>query len=68
MIIIPFHHLLARRRGDSRRARGRRFLRNRLLLGQQAIAANIRRARPRADCVWHIEEMVAWIRGKRMFM
>ena len=33
-----------------------------------AIAANIRRARPRADCVWHLDEMVVKIRGKRMFM
>ena len=33
-----------------------------------AIAANIRRARPRADCVWHLDEMVVRIRGKRMFM
>jgi transposase-like protein len=33
-----------------------------------AIAANIRRARPRADCVWHLDEMVVRIAGKRMFM
>ena len=33
-----------------------------------AIAANIRRARPRADCVWYLDEMVVRIRGKRMFM
>jgi len=33
-----------------------------------AIAANIRRARPRADCVWHLDEMVVKIRGKRKFM
>ncbi|MGE3692986.1 MAG: IS6 family transposase [Novosphingobium sp.] len=33
-----------------------------------AIAANIRRARPRADSVWHLDEMVVRINGKRMFM
>jgi len=33
-----------------------------------AIAANIRRARPRPDRVWHLDEMVVKIRGKRMFM
>ena len=33
-----------------------------------AIAANIHRARPRVDCVWHLDEMVVRIRGKRMFM
>ena len=33
-----------------------------------AIAANIRRRRPRADSVWHLDEMVAHIRGKRMFI
>jgi transposase-like protein len=33
-----------------------------------AIAANIRRARPRVDSVWHLDEMVVRIRGKRMFM
>lgn len=32
------------------------------------IAANIRRARPRADSVWHLDEMVVKIRGQRMFM
>jgi len=33
-----------------------------------AIAANIRRARGRADSVWHLDEMVVRINGKRMFM
>jgi putative transposase len=33
-----------------------------------AIAANIRRARGRADSVWHLDEMVVRIGGKRMFM
>jgi transposase-like protein len=33
-----------------------------------AFAANIRRARPRADSVWHLDEMVVRICGKRMFM
>lgn len=33
-----------------------------------AIAANIRRQRGRADCVWHLDEMVVQIGGKRMFM
>lgn len=33
-----------------------------------AIAANIRKRRGRADCVWHLDEMVVKIRGKRMFM
>ena len=33
-----------------------------------AIAANIRRARGRADCVWHLDEMVVRIRGQRMYM
>ncbi len=33
-----------------------------------AFAANIRRARSRADCVWHLDEMVVRINGKRMFM
>jgi len=33
-----------------------------------AIAANIRRARPRADCVWHLDETVVKIRGVRMYM
>ena len=33
-----------------------------------AIAANIRKTRRRADCVWHLDEMVVKIRGKRMFM
>ena len=34
----------------------------------QAIAANIRRARPPPDSVRHLEEMVVRIQGKRMFM
>jgi transposase-like protein len=33
-----------------------------------AIAANIRRARGRADIVWHLDEMVVRINGQRMFM
>lgn len=33
-----------------------------------AIAANIRRVRGRADSVWHLDEMVVRINGKRMFM
>jgi len=33
-----------------------------------AIAANIRRVRPRGDSVWHLDEMVVRIAGKRMFM
>lgn len=33
-----------------------------------AIAANIRRWRGRADSVWHLDEMVVRINGKRMFM
>lgn len=33
-----------------------------------AIAANIRRQRGRADAVWHLDEMVVRIGGKRMFM
>ncbi|WP_219895026.1 IS6 family transposase [Aquisediminimonas profunda] len=33
-----------------------------------AIAANIRRKRGRADCVWQLDEMVVKIGGKRMFM
>ena len=33
-----------------------------------AIAANIRRRRGRPDCVWHLDEMVVRIGGKRMFM
>ena len=33
-----------------------------------AIAANIRRRRSRPDCVWHLDEMVVRIGGKRMFM
>ena len=33
-----------------------------------SIAANIRRARPRPGSVWHLDEMVVRINGKRMFM
>ena len=33
-----------------------------------AIAANIRKARPRADSIWHLDEMVVKIRGQRMYM
>ncbi len=33
-----------------------------------AIATNIRRSRSRPDSVWHLDEMVVRIRGKRMFM
>lgn len=33
-----------------------------------AIAANIRRSRGRADCVWHLDEMVVRIGDKRMYM
>ena len=33
-----------------------------------AIAANIRRRRKRPDCIWHLDEMVVRIDGKRMFM
>ena len=33
-----------------------------------AIAANIRKRRGAADCVWHLDEMVVRINGKRMFM
>lgn len=33
-----------------------------------AIAANIRRSRPRPCSVWHLDEMVVRINGKRMFM
>ena len=33
-----------------------------------AIAANIRRKRGRGDSVWHLDEMVVRISGKRMFM
>jgi transposase-like protein len=33
-----------------------------------AIAANVRRLRGRADCVWHLDEMVVRIGGKRMWM
>ena len=33
-----------------------------------AISANIRKARGRGDSVWHLDEMVVRIGGKRMFM
>jgi putative transposase len=33
-----------------------------------AIAANIRRKRGKADTIWHLDEMVVRINGKRMFM
>lgn len=33
-----------------------------------AIASNIRRRRHRADCVWHLDEMVVKIGGEKMFM
>ncbi|MEP7350546.1 MAG: IS6 family transposase [Sphingorhabdus sp.] len=33
-----------------------------------AIAANIRRLRGKTDSVWHLDEMVVRIRGKRMYM
>jgi len=33
-----------------------------------AIAANIRSTRPRPGSVWHLDEMVVRINGKRMFM
>ena len=33
-----------------------------------AIAANIRNARSRADSVWHLDEMVVRINGKRLYM
>lgn len=33
-----------------------------------AIAANIRRARGRADIVWHLDEMIVRIKGQRMYM
>jgi putative transposase len=33
-----------------------------------AIAVSIRRRRGRADSVWHLDEMVVRIKGKRMFM
>jgi transposase-like protein len=32
------------------------------------IAANIRRRRGKADCVWHLDEMIVRINGVRMFM
>ena len=34
----------------------------------RAIAANIRRTRPHPGSVWHLDEMVVRINGKRMFM
>lgn len=33
-----------------------------------AIAANLRRARPQGHSKWHLDEMVARIGGKRMYM
>jgi transposase-like protein len=33
-----------------------------------AIAANIRKVRGRADSVWHLDEMVIRINGKRLYM
>ena len=33
-----------------------------------AIAANIRKRRHRADCVWQLDEMIVRISGKRMYM
>jgi len=33
-----------------------------------AIASNIRKARRRANCVWHLNEMVIRIGGERMYM
>jgi len=33
-----------------------------------AIAANIRKSRPRPGSVWHLDEMVVRINGRRMFM
>lgn len=33
-----------------------------------AIAANIRRKRGRADCVWHLDEMIVRINDQRMYM
>lgn len=33
-----------------------------------AIAANLRRRRPRPGSVWHLDEMVVRIQGKRMYM
>ena len=34
----------------------------------RAIAGNIRRSRPRQSSVWHLDEMVVRINGKRLFM
>jgi putative transposase len=34
----------------------------------RAIAANIRRSRPRPGSVWHLDKMVVRINGKRMYM
>jgi putative transposase len=34
----------------------------------RAIASNIRRSRPRPGAIWHLDEMVVRIHGKRMFM
>ena len=33
-----------------------------------AVAANIRKTRPRPGSVWHLDEMVVRINGRRMFM
>ena len=33
-----------------------------------AIAANIRKRRSRPDSVWHLDEMIVRINGKRMFI
>jgi len=33
-----------------------------------AIAGNIRKRRHRADCVWHLDEIIVRISGQRMFM
>ena len=33
-----------------------------------AIDSNIRKTRRNADCVWHLDEMVVRIGGKRMYM
>lgn len=33
-----------------------------------AIAANIRKRRSRSDSVWHLDEMIVRINGKRMFL
>ena len=43
-------------------------VRSRAIKFGPAIAANIRRLHGRADSVWHLDEMVVRINGKRMFM